>query len=455
MKLCHQCGIQNSDDTVNCSQCNALLGPLEKESSCNKSSTEETSYYTVPFTISVSDAHSILFKWFEKMEGEHYNREHFHITRMNKKYYGCWLFWFLSPQRQEKTQDTQASVSMEKTKKIIVVPGGDSVPQEVLAITSQYDFMDLCILDNKISQSPEFIPVSISENIAYNEAIKQLKIEEPNLVDDNNRLIPEVQLTHKIPVGLPVWEGSYDYRGGKECSFFINGQKGNIEGEEFPKEKLQFSFKIVTFIVACILSLILLFVIISIFFKSGQREEKTPQTSSSPSSSTVAEYSLTPTLSSPFLSPILSPLPTISFSSLATPVTTHTTVNTSTEEDSDYQRSLKAVIDNFKAIDGKDYEKVYSLRTSRVRETRDKAYYQSIYANNISIKLLNAKVEYVKNDEARINVLINSVDNLKGEKQQADWSGWFLLKKENNEWLIDDSSLSIITDSIENTKEQY
>lgn len=461
MKECPACGAQNSDDAPACSGCQASLDKARE--GCAESGESGKSHYTVPFSISVSDAHSILFGWLEKQEGENYDREHFHILRMNKKYYECWLFWFLIPQKQEQQVSPQNDGEAEKAKKIIIVRGGDEIPQEVLHLSSYCDFMELCLLDEKIYQSPEYVSTSLTEDTAYLEATKKLRKEEPLLFDDNGALRAGVELSHKVPVALPVWEGAYDYRGGRECPFFINGQKGQVVGGEHPHEGTGFSSRIVTYAIAAAVALIVLIYIIHGLIGGSQNAPNTPTvtrtesitapptsiTPTEPIPTSTTPALITPTMATPSETPPASESPSETPSGTPLSETSPSPSNTAAGAESDYQQSLKVVLDNYDAIRERDFEKVLTLRTSRIKDAKSSAYYQSMYSNNISIKLLDAKVENIKDGEARINVLITSIDRIEGKKQQANWEGWFLVKKEGTRWLIDDSSLRIVPDSVE------
>jgi len=122
------------------------------------------------------------------------------------------------------------------------------------------------------------------------------------------------------------------------------------------------------------------------------------------------------------------------------------------EYNSEYKQSLKTVVDNYKAINDKDFKIVHDLRTSRIRDEKDVKYYESVYSSNISISVLEAKVTSCTSDEALISVILLSHDTIDKRKIQGKYEGWFKLVKESGNWKIDDSKISPVPGTEEEIK---
>jgi hypothetical protein len=458
MKICPHCGSQSFDeDAGRCAKCGLTAcgtSSLAAEGLPDTPPSLEVDHYTVPLTVSVSDAHVLLFNWLEKLQGDFYKRDLFHILRMNKKYYGFWLLWFLVPAEMslsgedkmlDQAQDKDAAPDQGKKKKIIIIPGGD-YPSEVINLLPNYDFMELSLLEQKMMSGPDYMAIARSEKSAHEEALARLETEEPSLFDEKGELLPGISLCHRIPVGLPVWEGAYNFRGGKECPFYINGQKGKLIGEEFSRDAQPDLSRVFPYVLAAV-GAIVLFIVLFLLCRGGFHPVEpsiTPALSPTPAASLLPSPSPTPTFSE---TPSESPSESPSIVPAASPSITPAPSSTGSEED--LQKSLKTVIDNFKAINDKDFKKVHDLRTSEIRRIKSSEYYRGIYSDNDSILVLDAKAAELSGDEARINVTIFSKDRISGKKKQAKYEGWFSLKKEEGEWRIKDSELKLVPGSME------
>lgn len=377
------------------------------------------------------------------------------MARMNKKYYGCWLFWFIVPEDLRASDDQPVSSSPAgetgKRKKLIVIPGSAAVPAQMRDLSRFYDFMELCTLDEKISAGSEFTGITVSERDAFEEARKRLREDEGSLFDEKGALSPEVKIVHKVPIALPLWEGAYDFRGGRECLFFIDGQKGNIIGEEFTKDSRSHIFGYVPYIAGALV-LLLIIVLLSVVPFSGSGKS-----SPEPSPSVTATEAASQSQGAPSLSPEIrpsessSPVATAPSASLsptsdvtASPAQASPEVSSSPVllSDGESLKIKETVAENFKAISRKDFKTVLGLRTESVKSTRSVSEYEAIYRDNISIDLVDATVTECAEGEARINVTLLSRDSFEGKEVDSTYKGWFLLKKENGEWRIHDSNLS-------------
>lgn len=448
--MCHS---EIAADLERCPRCGASMEALNsidlKDGLSSAPPGSDITHYTVPFSVSVQDAHSILYGWLETMNGEHYEREHFHIAKMNKKYYGCWLFWFIVPEgHQSKEEESVPSSSVAeagKRKKLIIIPGSPSVPSQLRELSKFYDYMELCMLDEKISSGSEFASITVAEKNAFDEALKRLGEEEPSLFDDRGVLSPEVNLQYKVPIALPLWEGAYDYRGGRECLFFIDGQKGKIIGEKFTQDSRSNIFKYVPYIAGALL--VLLIVLIVAFVPFGGDEKRSPE----PTKSIAATY--TPSYS-PESSPSFAPVTATESPSFSPEPSVTSSPDALSSPSLENEESLKVkeiISENFKAISRKDFTQVLSLRTEMVKSSKSVSEYRAIYKDNISIDLVDSSISECTETEARINVTLLSRDSFEGKEEDSTYKGWFLLRKENGEWRIQDSDISK-TDS--NTPEQ-
>ncbi len=447
MELCPLCHSAIDADSEVCTKCGASLGVSNSTDLRDGLSSvppgSDITHYTVPFSVNVQDAHSILYGWLETLKGEHFQREHFHIAKMNKKYYGCWLFWFIVPDSHHSSEEDSIPTSSGeagKKKKLIVVSGSPSVPSQLLELTKFYNFMELCMLDEKLPASSEFNPITVSEKDAFDEALKRLGEEEPSLFDGRGSLSSEVNIQHRVPIALPLWEGAYDYRGGRECLFFIDGQKGNIIGEEFTKDSRSHIFKYVPYITGALLVLLIFLIITVVPFGGGEKSSPEPATSKtaiytssrSPESLPPPSPSLSPVAATE--SPSLSPTPDIT----STPA-----VQVSpSQENEESQKVRETIVENFKAISRKDFRQVLTLRSEKVKSTKSVSEYAAIYKDNISIEVVDASVQECNETEARINVTLLSRDSFEGKEADSTYKGWFLLIKENGEWRIQDSDIS-------------
>jgi hypothetical protein len=462
MKICPHCGSQSFDEEIGrCTKCGITscgASSLASEGLPDVPPSPEVDHYTVPLSVSVSDAHVILFNWLEKLQGEAYKRDHFHILRMNKKYYGFWLFWFLVPSElslsgEDRTADATAerdtASEQGKKKKIIVIPGAE-YPAEVINLTSSYDFMELSLLEQKILSSPDYMTISRSEKSAHEEALNLLRSEEPALFDEKSALHPGISLCNRIPIGLPVWEGAYNFRGGKECPFYINGQKGKLVGEEFSKDSQRDMSKVLPYSLAA-LGALLLFILLFLLCRGGNQPVPTPSEtiahSSTPAPAVSAEPTASPSVAlspSPLSSPSIEITPSLSPSSSPSASTSPSPSATGAGSEEDLQQPLRVVTENFKAINDKDFQKVHDLRTKEIQESKSAAYYRGVYSENDSIVVLDARVAERDGDNAKVDVTIFSKDTIGGKKRQGRYGGWFSLKKEYGEWRIQDSQIKLL-----------
>lgn len=480
MILCTECGYENIDNNEVCTECGASLKHCSENGLKSPNDdipvdmppTPDMVHYTLPLSISASDAHLILFNWLEKQHGENFRREDFNILRMNKKYYGCWLLWYAIPDEGSDSENSgdvfetaDQILSMSgKRKKTLIISGNEDFPVEIHELSSYYDFMDMCILDNKILASSEYITITKTEKAAYDESLELLKREELQVFDNKDKLSSKVKLLHRLPIGLPVWEGAYDFRGGKECAFFINGQSGNLVGEEFPGDKKDYPFKIVPFAIFIFFALIIL--LFFLFFSAGNRtniqnHDAPPSSiqttipeiipSLSTSSPTGAQESIPPSVSispsvvlsisaSPSIPAALSSIPREQsvVSSPSVPVSQSIILKSA---DTDKETVLSIVNENFNAIKDKDFNRVYNLRTERIRKVKNPAYYKKLYSDNIMVTVIDARVNSSTGKEAHVSVTLSSKDIISGVNREGTYEGWFFLKKEGSDWRIEDSGL--------------
>lgn len=105
---------------------------------------------------------------------------------------------------------------------------------------------------------------------------------------------------------------------------------------------------------------------------------------------------------------------------------------------------IKALHDNYNSVNNKDFDKVYNLRTERLRRKNSPEYYREIYQENLSIEINEAHVQELGSAQAKVAVNLTSCDIFNGVKIKSVYTGWFLLMKEQNRWLIDDSGLKLI-----------
>ena len=177
---------------------------------------EENNASILQSYIDTKQAHDLLFQWIEKQNSETYVRDHFFLNKMIKNYYGCIGFWFktkaINP--QEKPMDI-----------IITVPGSNKVPDAVIELSKNDNF-------RKFEQEPKnYTPIIISEEEAEPRAYELLKKQYPNLFDEFGKLTEETELLGTFLVAIPIWEGTYNSKYGREHKFYIDAQTGEVTGD--------------------------------------------------------------------------------------------------------------------------------------------------------------------------------------------------------------------------------
>ncbi|MBR0518232.1 hypothetical protein IJJ97_00415 [bacterium] len=177
---------------------------------------EENNASILQSYIDTKQAHDLLFQWIEKQNSETYVRDHFYLNKMIKNYYGCIGFWFktkaINP--QEKPMDI-----------IITVPGSNKVPEAVIELSKNDNF-------RKFEQEQKnYTPIVISEEEAEPRAYELLKKQYPNLFDEFGKLTEETELLGTFLVAIPIWEGTYNSKYGKEHKFYIDAQTGEVTGD--------------------------------------------------------------------------------------------------------------------------------------------------------------------------------------------------------------------------------
>ncbi|MGV8125541.1 MAG: zinc ribbon domain-containing protein [Candidatus Xenobiia bacterium LiM19] len=105
---------------------------------------------------------------------------------------------------------------------------------------------------------------------------------------------------------------------------------------------------------------------------------------------------------------------------------------------------IKVLHNNYNSVNNKDFDRVYNLRSERLRRKNSPEYYREIYQENLSIEINEAHVQELGSIQAKVAVNLTSFDIFNGVKIRSVHTGWFLLVKEQNRWLIDDSGLKLI-----------
>lgn len=178
---------------------------------------EENNASILQSYIDTKQAHDLLFQWIEKQNSETYVRDHFYINKMIKNYYGCIGFWFrtkaINP--QERPMDI-----------IITVPGSNKVPDAVIELSKNDNFRKF-----EQEEQKSYTPIVISEEEAEPRAYELLKKQYPNLFDEFGKLTEETDLLGSFLVAIPIWEGTYNSKYGKEHKFYIDAQTGEVTGD--------------------------------------------------------------------------------------------------------------------------------------------------------------------------------------------------------------------------------
>lgn len=166
--------------------------------------------------IDTTEAHERLYKWLEAQSGEQFVRDVFFINKMTKNYYGCIGFWFKT---RPASKDGKASNT------IVVVPGGGDVPEELTRLSENYNYF-------KVDEAEkEFTPITVSEDEAEPLAYEMLRKRKPSLFDENGGLKEGTELVGSFNAALPLWEGTYNVKFGREHKFYIDAQTGEVTGE--------------------------------------------------------------------------------------------------------------------------------------------------------------------------------------------------------------------------------
>ncbi len=177
---------------------------------------EENNASILQSYIDTKQAHDLLFQWIEKQNSETYVRDHFFLNKMIKNYYGCIGFWF----------KTKAINPQEKPLDIIItVPGSNKVPDAVIELSKNDNF-------RKFEQEQKnYTPILISEEEAEPRAYELLKKQYPTLFDEFGKLTEETELLGTFLVAIPIWEGTYNSKYGREHKFYIDAQTGEVTGD--------------------------------------------------------------------------------------------------------------------------------------------------------------------------------------------------------------------------------
>ena len=166
--------------------------------------------------IDTNQAHDLLFKWIEKQNSENYVRDHFFVKEMHKKYYGCIGFWFQTKALNPKEKATNI---------VVIVPGSNKVPEAITELSKYYDY-------NKFEETTkEYTPISITDDEAEPKAYELLKKQYPSLFDEFGKLDSNTEIAGACSVAIPVWEGTYNSKYGKEHKFYIDAQTGETTGD--------------------------------------------------------------------------------------------------------------------------------------------------------------------------------------------------------------------------------
>lgn len=171
----------------------------------------EQEIISLPSYIDTSKAHECFYKWVEDQSGEQFAREVFNINRLNKKYYGCICFWFRTK-------------GASKTDTVIAVPGSDMVPDALIKLSGNYDYTEQDDTDRACTE------ITADEDEAEEEALRRLKNEHPEFFGEDGEL-KNTKLLASFHASIPVWEGTYSVKYGKEHKFFIDAQTGEASGE--------------------------------------------------------------------------------------------------------------------------------------------------------------------------------------------------------------------------------
>jgi len=108
---------------------------------------------------------------------------------------------------------------------------------------------------------------------------------------------------------------------------------------------------------------------------------------------------------------------------------------------------IRVLHDNYDSVNNKDFDRVYNLRSERLRRKNSPEYYMEVYQENLSVEINEAHVQELGSTQAKVAVNLTSFDIFNGVKIRSVHTGWFLLVKEQNRWLIDDSGLKLIDQS--------
>lgn len=108
---------------------------------------------------------------------------------------------------------------------------------------------------------------------------------------------------------------------------------------------------------------------------------------------------------------------------------------------------VRVVYDNFNSINDKNFRRVYDLRSERLKRKNSPEHYRDIYRENLAIDINRADVQEAGPSQARVSVSLTSYDIFNKVKMKSTYKGWFLLIREQNQWLIDDSDLQLTGES--------
>lgn len=187
----------------------------EPDTERQERSKEEVSF--IQSHIDTKEAHECLFQWLEKQSEDKFARDHFYINKITKKYYGCIGFWFRIP------DETKGGTKVDE---VVIVPGCSQVPQELIKLSVYYKYYRTADQTKK-----DFTPINITEDEAEPKAYELLKTQNPSAFDENGNFKPTGELIGTFLAAVPLWEGTYNSKYGKEHKFYIDAQTGETIGD--------------------------------------------------------------------------------------------------------------------------------------------------------------------------------------------------------------------------------
>ncbi len=407
-------------------------GQEELNNTGEQNSPEEL--YTLPFSILTAEAHNLLFQWLEKQSDGHFIRDNFVINKIYRRYYGCLVFWFAVKPDAKINRDPMESA---KKHEIVVIPGSNNVPQEIISIAQHYNFMKLTEIDPNSLSSSEFTPILVSEDDSQEKAFEKLKKQQPSFFDDHGNLKEGIELNMSFPAALPVWEGIYNQRSSRDYKFYIDGQTGEVIGESYLGKNhglggIQINFpqkyKVIAAVTAAIILLLFLISKVIPAPSKSQHPTKRPKPAVTRSEDAKKKPAQKEKQNKPDVTK-----PAATNTPAAKPV------NENTNAANNEELVKKVIEDNFKYINEKNYESLYGLRSESVKNSNSIVTYEERYTNNVGIRLEKISVEEVNSDNAQLVANYASTDRRGGKDENSGGEIRFYLIKENGKWVINDS----------------